>query len=93
MPPSPKSMRPASFIRRDATRSARRWIPPCPPCTSGSAPGEGRVPGHCSGIGAVPAGSRSAAANWPESRRRADDEVVRCPECGAILLRVKGFEQ
>jgi uncharacterized protein len=23
----------------------------------------------------------------------AEDEVVRCPECGAILLRVKGFEQ
>ncbi|BBY37646.1 hypothetical protein MMAN_17800 [Mycobacterium mantenii] len=23
----------------------------------------------------------------------ADDEVVRCPECGAILLRVKGFDQ
>lgn len=23
----------------------------------------------------------------------ADDDVVRCPECGAILLRVKGFEQ
>lgn len=23
----------------------------------------------------------------------ADDELVRCPECGAILLRVKGFEQ
>ena len=23
----------------------------------------------------------------------AEDEVVRCPECSAILLRVKGFEQ
>ncbi|MGZ4514126.1 MAG: zinc ribbon domain-containing protein [Mycobacterium sp.] len=23
----------------------------------------------------------------------AEDELVRCPECGAILLRVKGFEQ
>ncbi|OBK42274.1 hypothetical protein A5659_08845 [Mycobacterium sp. 1165196.3] len=23
----------------------------------------------------------------------AEDEVVRCPECGAILLRVKGFDQ
>ncbi len=23
----------------------------------------------------------------------AEDDVVRCPECGAILLRVKGFEQ
>ena len=23
----------------------------------------------------------------------ADDELVRCPECGAILLRVKGFDQ
>ena len=23
----------------------------------------------------------------------ADDEVVRCPECSAILLRVKAFEQ
>ncbi|OBJ03391.1 zinc ribbon domain-containing protein [Mycobacterium sp. 1465703.0] len=23
----------------------------------------------------------------------ADDDVVRCPECGAILLRVKGFDQ
>ena len=23
----------------------------------------------------------------------AEDDVLRCPECGAILLRVKGFEQ
>ena len=23
----------------------------------------------------------------------AEDDVVRCPECGAILLRVKGFDQ
>jgi hypothetical protein len=22
----------------------------------------------------------------------AEDELVRCPECGAILLRIKGFD-
>ena len=45
------------------------------------------APAGCRVAGAVPAGSRSTAARWRGSPPRADDDVLRCPECGAILLR------
>ena len=52
-------------------------------------PGAGPLLGHRCGACRIEIGrgelSRISAA--PE------DELVRCPECGAILLRVKGFEQ
>jgi predicted nucleic acid-binding Zn-ribbon protein len=56
---------------------------------AGGGPGAGQLQGHrCSAcrieIGRGELASISAAA---------DDELVRCPECGAILLRVKAFEQ
>jgi predicted nucleic acid-binding Zn-ribbon protein len=56
---------------------------------AGGGPGAGQLQGHrCSAcrieIGRGELARISAAA---------DDEVVRCPECGAILLRVKAFEQ
>jgi uncharacterized protein len=56
---------------------------------SGGGPGAGQLLGHRCGACRIEIGrgdlSRISAA--------ADDELVRCPECGAILLRVKGFEQ
>ncbi|SON62100.1 Chromosome partition protein Smc [Mycobacterium simulans] len=51
--------------------------------------GAGQLQGHRCGACRIEIGrgelARIAAA--------AEDEVMRCPECGAILLRVKGFEQ
>ena len=47
----------------------------------------------CRAGGAGPAGSRSTAASCPGSPPPREDEVLRCPECGAILLRVKDFGQ
>jgi uncharacterized protein len=55
---------------------------------AGGGPGAGPLLGHRCGACRIEIGrgelSRISAA--PE------DELVRCPECGAILLRVKGFE-
>ncbi|SOJ55949.1 Chromosome partition protein Smc [Mycobacterium simulans] len=51
--------------------------------------GAGQLQGHRCGACRIEIGrgelARIAAA--------AEDEVMRCPECGVILLRVKGFEQ
>jgi uncharacterized protein len=56
---------------------------------AGGGPGAGQLLGHKCGACRIEIGrgelSRISAA--------AEDELVRCPECGAILLRVKGFEQ
>lgn len=56
---------------------------------AGGGPGAGPLLGHRCGACRIEIGrgelSRISAA--PE------DDLVRCPECGAILLRVKGFEQ
>jgi uncharacterized protein len=56
---------------------------------AGGGPGAGQLLGHRCGACRIEIGrgelSRISAA--------AEDELVRCPECGAILLRVKGFEQ
>ena len=46
--------------------------------------------GLLQGRGVAPAGSRSTAARLARISAAAEDEVLRCPECGAILLRVKG---
>jgi uncharacterized protein len=55
---------------------------------AGGGPGAGRLLGHRCGACRIEIGrgemSRISAA--------AEDELVRCPECGAILLRVKGLE-
>jgi uncharacterized protein len=55
---------------------------------AGGGPGAGPLLGHRCGACRIEIGrgelSRISAA--------AEDELVRCPECGAILLRVKGFE-
>ncbi|HWS94482.1 MAG TPA: zinc ribbon domain-containing protein [Mycobacterium sp.] len=56
---------------------------------AGGGPGAGPLLGHRCGACRIEIGrgelSRISSA--------AEDELVRCPECGAILLRVKGFEQ
>src|ERR1700739_2526217 len=56
---------------------------------AGGGPGAGQLQGHRCGACRIEIGrgelSRISAA--------AEDELVRCPECGAILLRIKGFEQ
>jgi predicted nucleic acid-binding Zn-ribbon protein len=56
---------------------------------AGGGPGAGPLLGHRCGACRIEIGrgdlSRISAA--------ADDELLRCPECGAILLRVKGFQQ
>ncbi len=56
---------------------------------AGGGPGAGPLLGRRCGACRLEIGrgefSRISAA--------AEDDVVRCPECGAILLRVKGFEQ
>jgi uncharacterized protein len=56
---------------------------------AGGGPGAGPLLGHRCGACRIEIGrgelSRISAA--------AEDELVRCPECGAILLRIKGFDQ
>jgi uncharacterized protein len=56
---------------------------------AGGGPGAGPLLGHRCGACRIEIDrgelSRISAA--------ADDELMRCPECGAILLRVKGFDQ
>jgi uncharacterized protein len=56
---------------------------------AGGGPGAGPLLGHRCGACRIEIDrgelSRISAA--------AEDDVLRCPECGAILLRVKGFEQ
>ena len=81
-----------SFV---ATRDAGcgTGIPICLPSTSDSAPGEDPAPGSCWGIAAAPAGSRSTSGELARISAAPEDDLVRCPECGAILLRVKGFGQ
>jgi predicted nucleic acid-binding Zn-ribbon protein len=54
---------------------------------AGGTPGAGALQGHRCGACRIEIG-RSELARISAA---ADDEVVRCPECGAILLRIKGL--
>ncbi len=56
---------------------------------AGGGPGAGPLQGHRCGACRIEIGRGDLA----RISAAADDELVRCPECGAILLRVKGFEQ
>lgn len=56
---------------------------------SGGGPGAGPLLGHRCGACRIEIG-RSDLAGITAA---ADDDVVRCPECGAILLRVKGIDR
>lgn len=52
-------------------------------------PGAGQLLGHRCGACRIEIGKGELA----RISAAAEDEVVRCPECSAILLRVKGFDQ
>lgn len=56
---------------------------------AGGGPGAGRLLGHRCGACRIEI-DRGEMARISAA---AEDEVVRCPECGAILLRIKGFGQ
>ncbi|GFG68112.1 hypothetical protein MKUB_56020 [Mycobacterium kubicae] len=56
---------------------------------AGGRPGAGPLQGHRCGACRIEIGRGELA----RITAAAEDEVVRCPECGAILLRVKGFDQ
>jgi uncharacterized protein len=56
---------------------------------AGGGPGAGPLQGHRCGACRIEIGRGELA----RISAAADDEVLRCPECGAILLRVKGFDQ
>ncbi|QLL05579.1 zinc ribbon domain-containing protein [Mycobacterium vicinigordonae] len=56
---------------------------------AGGGPGAGQLQGHRCGACRIEIG-RSELAQITSA---AEDEVLRCPECGAILLRVKDFER
>jgi predicted nucleic acid-binding Zn-ribbon protein len=56
---------------------------------AGGGPGAGQLQGHRCGACRIEIGRGELA----QISAAAEDEVVRCPECGAILLRVKVFEQ
>ena len=56
---------------------------------AGGGPGAGQLQGHRCGACRIEIGRGELA----RISAAAEDEVVRCPECGAILLRIKGFEQ
>lgn len=56
---------------------------------AGGGPGAAQLQGHRCGACRIEIGRGELAG----ITAAAEDEVVRCPECGAILLRVKGFEQ
>lgn len=55
----------------------------------GGGPGAGQLQGHRCGACRIEIGRGELA----RITAAAEDEVLRCPECGAILLRVKGFEK
>ncbi|WP_205873436.1 zinc ribbon domain-containing protein [Mycobacterium camsae] len=56
---------------------------------AGGGPGAGPLQGHRCGACRIEIGRGELA----RITAAAEDEVLRCPECGAILLRVKGFDQ
>lgn len=56
---------------------------------AGGGPGAGRLQGHRCGACRIEIGRGELA----RIIAAADDDVLRCPECGAILLRVKDFQQ
>lgn len=56
---------------------------------AGGRPGAGPLQGHRCGACRIEIGRGELA----RITAAADDDVVRCPECGAILLRVKEFQQ
>jgi uncharacterized protein len=56
---------------------------------AGGGPGAGPLQGHRCGACRIEIGRGELA----RISAAAEDDLVRCPECGAILLRVKGFEQ
>src|SRR6202000_2699888 len=56
---------------------------------AGGGPGAGPLLGHRCGACRIEIGRGELA----RITAAAEDEVVRCPECGAILLRVKGADQ
>jgi uncharacterized protein len=56
---------------------------------AGGGPGAGPLQGQRCGVCRIEIGRGELA----RISAAAEDELVRCPECGAILLRVKGFEQ
>lgn len=56
---------------------------------AGGGPGAGPLQGHRCGACRIEIGRGELA----RITAAAEDEVLRCPECGAILLRVKGFQQ
>jgi predicted nucleic acid-binding Zn-ribbon protein len=56
---------------------------------AGGGPGAGQLQGHRCGACRIEIGRGDLA----RISAAAEDEVVRCPECGAILLRIKAFEK
>jgi uncharacterized protein len=56
---------------------------------AGGGPGAGPLQGHRCGACRIEIGRGELA----RITAAADDDVVRCPECGAILLRIKEFQQ
>lgn len=56
---------------------------------AGGGPGAGQLQGHRCGACRIEIGRGELA----RITAAAEDEVLRCPECGAILLRVKDFKQ
>ena len=75
---------------RGATNSPRRWIPSLIALyerqRAGGGPGAGPLQGRRCGACRIEI-DRGELARISAA---ADDDVLRCPECGAILLRVKG---
>jgi predicted nucleic acid-binding Zn-ribbon protein len=56
---------------------------------AGGGPGAGPLQGHRCGACRIEIGRGDLA----RISAAAEDDLMRCPECGAILLRIKGFEQ
>ena len=81
----------AAFVAaRSALRdTGSRPVGPYERQRAGGGPGAGPLQGHRCGACRIEIGRGELA----RISAAADDEVVRCPECGAILLRVKAFEQ
>ena len=80
------------IVSRAVTNSSPDSTPAWSRSTSVSAPAAGPARDCCRAGAAVRAGSRSTSGEMARIAAAADDEVLRCPECGAILLRVKGFQ-
>ena len=87
---SPRSSRPAPSGAPGARRAwPPHWTATCWSSTSGNARRRASVPAGCMGGRCGACRIELDRGEMARISAAAEDEVLRCPECGAILLRIK----